>query len=142
MDELTQDVARAAASAVTTFGRMGSAPLDYSVASLAVVEEILAEVVAIATDPNPDRIEMLVEDFGCYILEVGRKEFGGRFTWFGQREQPVLVVGEPAFRIAMITWDKVRGRLGGDKADNVPFFYAGFAARVRQAKPGDDALYV
>jgi len=56
--------------------------------------------------------------------------------------RPVLIVGEPEFRVAMIAWDKVRGRLSGDKADNIPFFYAGFAERVRGAQPGDDALYV
>ena len=42
----------------------------------------------------------------------------------------------------MITWDKVRGRLGGDEADNLPFFYDGFAERVRRAAPGIRALYV
>ena len=54
----------------------------------------------------------------------------------------MLVVGEPAFRVAMIARDKVRGRLSGDRGDNLPFFYQGFAERVRRAEPGDDALYV
>lgn len=44
--------------------------------------------------------------------------------------------------VAIIAWDKVRGRVGGDEGDNIPFFYPGFADRARKAKPGDDALYV
>ena len=49
---------------------------------------------------------------------------------------------EPAYHVAFMTWDKVRGRLGGDLADNLPFFYDGFAERARQAAPGTRALYV
>ena len=52
------------------------------------------------------------------------------------------MVGEPAFRVALLAWDRVRGRLSGDAAANIPFFYAGFAERARRAEPGADALYV
>jgi hypothetical protein len=51
---------------------------------------------------------------------------------FMAREE--LVVGEPAFRVAIMTWDKVRGQLSGDPADNIPFFYTGFAERVRRGR--------
>ncbi len=85
---------------------------------------------------TPEQVTALVQDFGCYILEVGRRQFGGRYQWHDGRDQPVLVVGETAFRVAILAWDKVRGRLGGDEGDNIPFFYAGFAGRARQAVPG------
>jgi len=52
------------------------------------------------------------------------------------------VVGEPEFHVAMITWDKVKGRLSGDTADNVPFFFEGFARRAQNAEAGTRALYV
>jgi hypothetical protein len=42
----------------------------------------------------------------------------------------------------LMTRDKVRGRLSGDAADNIPFFYSGFAERVRRAEPGTNAQYV
>lgn len=58
------------------------------------------------------------------------------------RDAPVLVVGEPRFRVAILTWDKTKGRLLGDEADNIPFFYAGFAGCVRSATDGVDALYL
>jgi hypothetical protein len=33
-------------------------------------------------------------------------------------------------------------RLKGDPAENIPFFYDGFAQRAKAAKPGDRVLYV
>src|SRR4051794_15046100 len=89
--------------------------LDYSEPSLAMLEDMLAEAAAFAADMTPNELTTLTQDFGCYILEVGRREFGGRYCWFDQRDQPVLVVGEPTFRVALLAWDKVRGRLSGDE---------------------------
>jgi hypothetical protein len=142
MDELTRDIANTAANVVEMCASRDGTRLDYSEASLTAVEDMLAEASAFAADMTPDQLTTLAQDFGCYILEVGRREFGGRYYWFEQRDQPVLVVGEPAFRVALLGWDRVRGRLSGDEGDNIPFFYAGFAERARQARPGDDALYV
>jgi hypothetical protein len=142
MDALTQDIANAAAKAVEMCESRDGSRLDYSEASLAIVEGMLAEAAAFATEMTADNVTTLVQDFGCYILEVGRREFAGRYNWFDQQDQPVLVVGEPAFRVALLAWDKVRGRLSGDEADNIPFFYAGFAERARRAEPGTDTLYV
>jgi hypothetical protein len=142
LGEFTAEIGNAAANAVEMCASRGDGALDYSEASLTVVEGMLAEAAAFAADMTPDQLTTLVQDFGCYILEVGRREFGGRYYWFSQRDQPVLVVGEPNFRVALLAWDKVRGRLTGDEGDNIPFFYAGFAERARRAKPGDDALYV
>jgi hypothetical protein len=141
VDEIANEIARAAASAAE-FCRTRTGELDYSEASLTVVEELLAGAAGFVTDLDPDQAVGLIQDVGCYILEVGRREFGGRYQWHASRDQPVLVVGEPAFRVALLAWDKVRGRLGGDTGDNIPFFYAGFAERARRAEPGTDALYV
>lgn len=114
--------------------------MDYSSRSLQAVEEMLAE--ASKHSLRSEAREALVELLGCYILEVGFREFGGKWGWFEERAQPVLVVGEPDFHVAMIAFDKVRGRLSGDLGDNIPFFYDGFAERARKARPGDRALYV
>jgi hypothetical protein len=142
MPDLAQQIASAATDAVDTAEALAGGMLDYSESSLAIVEEVLEQLARARDELNEKQLNTIAQEFGCYILEVGRRAFGGRYCWFDQREQPVLVVGEPAFRVSMIAWDKVRGRLAGDKADNIPFFYAGFAERARQAKPGDDALYV
>ena len=142
MDGLTQQIVDAAQQAVDLCESRPGGKLDYTEASLAIVEEMLAEAAHYASDLTPGQLTGLAQQFGSYILEVGRREFGGRYLWHDQREQPVLVVGEPKFRIAIIAWDKVRRRVGGDEGDNIPFFYAGFVERARKAKPGDDALCV
>jgi hypothetical protein len=142
MDELPDRIARSAEKAVAMCEGRGGSELDYSEPSLEVVEDMLAEAGQWLSEMTPEQVTMLVHDFGCYVVEVGRREFGGRYLWHDGRDQPVLVVGEPTFRVAMIAWDKVRGRLGGDEGDNIPFFNAGFAERARRATPGIDALYV
>lgn len=139
---LSDQVHENAAQAVKQFQERANGKLDYSAASLAVVEEMLDEAAQHVADLKPISVEALVELMGCYILEVGFREHGGKFAWFEERKQPVLVVGEPAFHVAMIAFDKVRGRLSGDKGDNIPFFYQGFADRAKNAAPGTRALYV
>ena len=135
-DDLVDEVQRVAAGIAATRPDR----LDYSEGSLAVIEEMLAE--AADYDLTEELATNIAEQTGCYILEVGRRRHGGRYVWYEARNAPVLLVGEPDFRVAMLTWDKTRGRLSGDEADNIPFFYDGFADRVRSATPGDDALYV
>jgi hypothetical protein len=140
--DFAEAIARAAENAASAFRDYADAELDYSEASLATVDGILARVAASRDEWTSEQLDGLAQDFGCYILEVARRQFGGRYCWFEQRDQPVLVVGEPTFHVALITWDKVKSRLSGDPADNIPFFYSGFADRVRRGEPGTDALYV
>jgi hypothetical protein len=102
---------------------------------------MLTEASQYAAEMRDTEIDALVQLLGSYPLEVGRHEFGGRYLWNDERQQPTLVVGEPSCRIAMLTFDKVRGRLSGDEADNILFFYAGFATNARRAEPGTDVLY-
>ncbi|WP_020475330.1 hypothetical protein [Zavarzinella formosa] len=142
MADLAEQIAHSAAKVVASGESRNGSELDYSEASLAAVEAMLAEAAEFAGEMTPAHLTTLAQDIGCYILEVGRRSFGGRYLWHDQRDQPVLVVGEPIFRVAILAWNKVRGRLGGDTGDNIPFFYAGFAERVRSASPGTDALYV
>ena len=132
MAEETVDLARS----------RNGASLDYSEASLELVEELLDEASEFFPDFSESQARIIVQRFGCYLLEVARRAFGGDYFWTDDHEQPILVVGEPDFHAAIITWDKVRGRLNGDTGDNIPFFFKGFAHHVRTAKPGSRALYV
>jgi len=142
MDNLEQQVADKAERAVDQLRDRSNDTLDYSDRSLVVVDEILAEASEFINDLPADQIDALTRMIGSYILEVGRREFGGRYCWHDDRDQPVLVVGEPKCRIALLAFDKVRDRLHGDHSASIPFFYDGFASRARIAKPNDDALYV
>lgn len=142
MDDLKDQIAGSAQKVVEMSDLRNGHALDFSESSLTVIEEMIDELSAFSEEMAPEERETITQDLGCYILEVARREFSGRYAWFEQRDQPVLIVGEPAFRVALITWDKVRGRLSGDPSDNIPFFYSGFAERVRKGEPGTDALYV
>ena len=141
-DGLADEVRRVAAELVEGLQGKAAGRLDYSEASLDVVEELLDEASDFVAAMPGEQVDNLARQFGCYILEVARRTWGGRYLWFPDRDAPVLVVGEPRVRVAMLTWDKTKSRLAGDNADNIPFFYAGFARRVRDAPDGVDVLYV
>ena len=142
MNELGREVEKKAALAVAQFQERAGGKLDYSAGSLAVAEEMLAEAAEYADQMDQESVDALVQLMGSYILHVAYKEHGGVFYWHDAEDQPVLVVGEPAFRVALLTFSKVRGRLSGDEGDNIPFFYSGFSERAKSAKPGADALYM
>ena len=137
--ELAQQVSSMATEAVTIASKFGVA-IDYTEASLEVLEQLLAQLARSSqTDAQKDNAARL---FAAYVLEVGRRAYGGFFQWWEDRGAPVLVVGDPVCRIGLLTLDKVRGRIGGDESDNIPFFYIGFAERARLRQPGDNATYV
>lgn len=142
MSKLLQEVERLAAETQADLNERAEGRLDFSEASLQVVEEMLTEAAQYRQGLGADVIEGLVTRLGCYILEVGRKQFGGTYSWLEEKRQPVLVVREPEAHIALMTWDRVRGRISGDAGDNIPFFFEGFAERVRTASGGTRALYV
>ncbi len=142
-EPLLTSISRSAAKLLELCEQRGTgAVLYFSRDSLTIVEEMAEEAAAWRSTLSPDQLTNLVQDVGCYLLEVGRREFDGQYLWHEPRHQPVPVVGEPAFHVALMTWDKVRRRLGGDRADNLLFFYDGFAERARQAVPGTRAIYV
>lgn len=142
MDPLTRQISERAESAVEKLQARAPDELDFSEASLTAIEALLAEVSDLVPEMPDQHVTNLVQLVGCYVLEVGRRAFGGQYFWLQERDQPVLVVGEPEYRVAIITFDKVRGRANGDEADNIPFFFDGFAERARNADPGTDTLYV
>jgi hypothetical protein len=142
MDDLTRSIAEAAEDAVAVCEYLHGEPLDYSEVSLTVVDETLTEAAEWDDELTPEQLQNFARSFGCYVLEVARRKFGGRYCWFDQRDAPALVVGEPAFRVALLTWDQVQGRLSGDQGCSIQFLYDGFAERVQRAEPGSDALYV
>lgn len=142
-EQLATSISRSAANLIELCEQRGTGGvLDFSCKSLSVVETMAEEAAQWRSTLSPDQLTNLAQNIGCYLLVVGRLEFGGSYLWHDLRDQPVLVVGEPAYHIALMTWDKARSRVSGDRADNLPFFYDGFAERVRQAVPGTRALYV
>lgn len=142
MNAILEEVTGAAERAVTALQARAGGRLDYSIASLAAIDEMLVEASAYVTDLDEAVVTGLVQQIGCYVLEVGRRAFGGRYWWHEEGEQPILVVGEPEAHVALMTWSRVVGRLTGDESDDIVFFFDGFAAKARQPEPGSDVLFL
>ena len=141
MNELQTEVSRMADEAFEMVRALTGKVLDFSEASLGVVEDALAQASAHVGELTEDQATKLVQRLGCYVLEVMRRRFGGTYQWYGERSQPMLVVGEPDYHVAVLGWDRVRGRLSGNRADSIPLFHEVFAQRVRSARPGAQAIY-
>lgn len=141
MSTVLEDVVSTANRAVDTFRDRSNDALDFSENSLSIVEEMLAEASGYVEEMPQSDIAGMVRLFGCYILEVARKAHGGAYAWLDEKRGPVLVVGEPETHIAIATWDRVRRRLSGDPADNIPFFYQGFSEMVSVRPPGKRTLF-
>ncbi len=140
MKNLAIEVDVAADRAVSSLRERSGDRLDYTEKSLELIEEILAEAVQYRTELPPHVVTGLVQELGSYILKVAHLRYGGSFFWLDDSAEPVLVVGEPQRHIAIATWGKVRSRLSGDEADNIPFFYRGFSQRIASAPAGTRVL--
>jgi hypothetical protein len=58
--------------------------LDFSPDSLSIVEDILAEAAQYAHETTDEQRKHVAQPFGCYVLEVGRRQFGGKYLWHDQ----------------------------------------------------------
>jgi hypothetical protein len=142
MNDLATQIHQKAELAISQFQERAGGKLDYSVKSLEVIDEMLAEASDFVEVMPPEHVNSLVNLMGSYILSVAHKEHGGNFYWHDEKDQPILVVGEPNYKVALMAINKVRSRLQGDKADSIPFFYKGFSDRVKNAEKGTDAIYL
>ena len=142
MNAIEQEVTTAAERAIASLQSRAGGRLDFSVDSLKAVDEMLEEASAYVADLDEAVVTGLVQQLGCYVLEVGRRAFGGEYYWHEEGEQPILVVGEPEAHVALMTWSKVVGRLTGDVGDDIVFFFHGFAEKAATPEPGADVLFL
>jgi hypothetical protein len=142
MNAIQDEVTTAAERAVASLQARAGGRLDFSIASLAAVDEMLAEVSAYVAELDEAVVTGLVQQLGCYVLEVGRRAFGGAYFWHDEGEQPILVVGEPAAHVALMTWSKVVGRLTGDVGDDIVYFFSGFAQKAEHPEAGSNVLFL
>jgi hypothetical protein len=142
MNAIHEEVLAAAERAVAALQERAGGRLDGSVDSLKVVDEMLVEVSDYVADLDEAVVTNLVQQLGCYVLEVGRRAYGGEYFWHEEGEQPILVVGAPDAHVALMTWSKVTGRLTGDAGDDIVFFFDGFAAKAARPEPGSNVLFL
>lgn len=109
------------------------AVLDFSVASLQIVDQILEGTAKYYKQEMDDEMkERVIKKAGSYIFEVARQNFGGRYYWYNQLNQPILVTGQPEFNLSLLAFEKVKGRLENGAEDNIPFFFEGFVEGFHQ----------
>lgn len=116
--------------------------LDFTVESLKKVDNILEEVSDYLNEMEEVQVKTIIQKTSAYIFEVARKNYGGKYFWYEQLAQPILVTGQPDFEISLLALEKVKGRLKNGKEDNIPYFFQGYMDRVEKAKPGDKAMIV
>ena len=116
--------------------------LDYSEKSLEVLDQLIEDFSDFADQMDQGMKSDFIAQAGSYIFEVARRNFSGKYFWYDQLDQPILVTGLPNFEISLVAFDKVKMRIENGQEDNIPFFFAGYSERVRQAKPGDKAMIV
>lgn len=135
LDEFAQDIQKSAAYFVDR-SKERYHGLDYSVASLAVVDEMLEEAMDFYPDMNENQKQSLISSVGSYIFEVARSNYGGRYFWYDRLNQPIFVTGQPDFEVSILAFEKVKGRLENGSEDNIPFYFAGYTERVTKKLSG------
>lgn len=141
MVTIEEYVKEQAAKLVEAAGPREGGKLDFGLQSVGVADEMILEAASASPLAKVEREEVIAL-FACYLLEVARREFGGRYVHHPEYNAPVLVVGDSNCHVALLTHRKVEGRLGGDEGDNIPFFFEGFAARARGPTPDRGVLYI
>ena len=130
MSDLMKDIMETASSFADNFCDKGD--FDFSIRSLEEVDELLEEMSDYIIED--DVMYNMYTMIGSYVFETARRNCGGRYYWMQDEEQPILVVGEPDFSVAIKAWEKVRERLENGEEDNIPFYIEGFIAHVEKGK--------
>jgi len=135
LDDFTSDMVKSANFFISTYSDKFKG-LDLTVNSLKVVDEMLEDASDFYEDMNDDQRKNLINTVGSYVFEVARTNFGGRYFWYDQLNQPILVTGQPEFEVSILAFDKVKGRLENGKEDNIPFYFQGYVERVNNKQSG------
>lgn len=140
-NELYEEVQAWAQNAIFNSPTWSINQLDYSEKSISVVEMILSEMAEQSLMLSEEQMIMTTQEYGCYLLLAAQKLYGGDFFWNGEYEQPMLIVGEPTACIVLMTWNKVKGRLIGDKADHIAYFIEQFSQDALNPVTGKNVIY-
>lgn len=135
LDDFTNDMINSSIFCVESYSDKYKG-LDFSVKSLTVIDKILDDASDFYEEMNKNQRQNLINSVGSYIFEVARKNFGGRYFWYDQLKQPILVTGQPEFEVSILAFDKVKGRLENGKEDNIPFYFQGYVDSVKSKRSG------
>lgn len=135
LDDYTKDMIKSADFFVSSNANRFKG-LDFSVKSLAIVDNALEEASDFYDEMSDEQKKNLISIVGSYIFEVARRNFGGKYFWYDQLNQPILVTGQADFEASILAFEKVKGRLENGKEDNIPFYFAGYVERVKNKQSG------
>ncbi len=135
LDDYTKDMIQSADFFVNSIADRFKG-LDFSVKSLAIVDNALEEASDFYDEMSEEQKQNLISTVGSYIFEVARRNFGGKYFWYDKLNQPIFVTGQPDFEASILAFEKVKGRLENGKEDNIPFYFAGYVERVKNKQSG------
>ncbi|MWP48267.1 MULTISPECIES: hypothetical protein [unclassified Gilliamella] len=141
-NELYQEIEAWAQNAILNSPTWSINQLDYSEKSITVVEMIISELAEKNFSISEEQLNMISQEYGCYLLLTAHKLYGGEFYWNEEFEQPMLISCEPDAMIVLMTWNKVKGRLVGDKADHIAYFLDEFGKATFQPEKGKHVVYL
>ncbi|KDN09901.1 MAG: hypothetical protein J6563_05010 [Gilliamella sp.] len=141
-NELYQEIEAWAQNAILNSPKWSINQLDYSEKSITVVEMIISELAEKNFSIPEEQLNMISQEYGCYLLLTAHKIYGGEFYWNEEFQQPMLICCEPDAMIVLMTWNKVKGRLVGDKADHIAYFLDEFGKATFQPEKGTHVVYL
>ena len=130
MGQLIDDIVETANSFADNFRDKGN--FDYSINSLVEVDDLLDEISDYVMDE--DAIYNIYTMIGSYVFETARRNYGGKYYWMQDEQQPILVIGEPDFSVSIRAWEKVKSRVEKGVEDNIPFYIKGLNEHIEKGK--------
>ncbi len=119
---------------ISSFNEQSGYGLDYSESSLAILDKEILSLFA----ENKDNMscamkEDIIAQAGSYIFEVARRNYGGKYYWYDELNQPILVTGQSDNEVTLIAFEKVKQRIeNGNEDDNIPFFFESYSKQVKK----------
>lgn len=140
-NELFFEIEAWATNAILNSPAWSVGELDYSEKSISAVEILLEEIAEKNLTLSDEKVTQLIQEYGCYLLLTAIKLYGGEFYWNEANNQPMLIVGEPDNMYILMTWDKVKGRLLGDKKDHIAYFMQQFSDEIKKEQQNKKILF-
>ena len=117
---------------VVTYGERYKG-LDYSQQSLVVIDRLLSEYTNDWKDMSIESQSELLTNASSYILWIAHQQYNGNFYWSEQYLQPVLVIGEPDYRIAFMLQDKIHNYIEKKDDQKISLLYRKIAEEQQRA---------
>lgn len=108
--------------------------LDYSVGSLAILEDLLHDANGFYGEMTVAQQQKIIEGAGAYLFEVARSNVGGTYYWYQKLNQPILITGQPEFETGILAFNQVRNRLKNGPEDSIPVYFEGYLDCVQQRR--------